>query len=43
VPNENSSPEFKNNPHWIFGLKELHEKSIENQLRGGINHTTMDL
>jgi hypothetical protein len=43
MPNENSSPEFKNNSPWSFGLTELHEKSTENRLRGGINHTTMDL
>jgi hypothetical protein len=27
--NENSSPELKNIPDWIVGLKELHEKSIK--------------
>jgi hypothetical protein len=32
--NENSSPELKNSTNLIVGLTELHEKSIENQMRG---------
>jgi hypothetical protein len=32
--NENSSPELGNTPYRIVGLTELHEKSINNQIRG---------
>ncbi len=33
--NANSSPELKNIPRWIFGLTELHEKAIKNQMGKG--------
>ena len=41
MPNEYTSPEFKNNPYWIVGLTELVQqekfelmgKSIKNQIR----------
>ncbi len=36
MPNENSSPEFKNTPHTIVCLKELHESPLRIQLVEGM-------
>jgi hypothetical protein len=42
MPNENSS-EFKNTPHPIVCLKELHESPLRIKLEEGINHLIMEL